>query len=53
MVFEGSLREDRDRMLADLERARGRADRAESEANELRGRLEASRRPQWRKLFWS
>lgn len=52
-IAESSIREDRDLMLADLERERGRADRAESEASELRGRLEAYRRPRWRKLFGS
>ena len=51
---ESSLREDRDRSLADLERERGRADRAEAEARELRGRLEASQRSRWgKKLFGS
>ena len=52
-IAESSLREDRGRMLADLERERGRADRAESEISELRRRLEAYRRPRWRRLFGS
>lgn len=44
-ITQSSLCEDRYRMLADLERERGRADRAESEASELRRHLQAYRRP--------
>jgi excisionase family DNA binding protein len=49
---ESTMREERERLLADLERERERADRLEGRAEQLRSELEAERnRGFWARLF--
>lgn len=45
------MREERERLLADLERERERADREQERAEELLSQLWAFRRPWWRRMF--
>ena len=51
---ESTMREERERLIADLVRERERADQVELEARWLRAALEEARKPErpwWRRMF--
>jgi len=50
-VSESTIREERDRLLSQLEEERGRAEAERERAEQLRGELEQARRSWWRRFF--
>jgi hypothetical protein len=47
------MREERERLLAELERERGRLEEERRRANRLEEELREARRPWWRRVFGS
>jgi hypothetical protein len=50
-LAESTIREERDRLLSQLEEERGRAEAERERAEQLRGELEQARRSWWRRFF--
>lgn len=51
VVAESTIREERDRLLSQLEEERGRAEAERERAEQIRGELEHARRSWWRRFF--